>query len=447
MKMNKKALSILLSLALVVSILAAPVFANPDEDGQGSTTEVGTSVDTGDDSVPTDISGTGSEGGQEDIGGSGSSEEPGSGEDPAAGTDPADIEDPEEQGTGVGEDESGWIAVIEKPANNDVTAEEAVVYRRGGRSGEIKVLASELSELTDEDFEAIKAGELEIWNGWKYKKADQKITASVDSNVTEDGELAIKYGSDPVALDADSEVKKVSYATSDASVATVENGELAPVGIGSAVISITSAGNEYYKTTVRTINVKVVKGDQVITTDNEEYKVAIGTADFPLNAASNADDAGALTYEVNDQLAVAVDAETGVVSLSDITASPAEITISAPETEHYEAAQKTVAVTVVKPSTPKLKVAAIGGKKIKLTRTDSWTDPALPRDTTKVKYEVYCPQFSKKLRSGSTTNTYITSKTLKKGKKYKCRVRAVVTVGTKKYTTAWTAYVTSPKVK
>lgn len=445
MKMNRKALGLLLSLALAVSMLAAPVFASPEKNEQGGVTEIDASADTG---AGEDAAEPGNDGSQEDLGGSGSSEEPAVSEDPADGGETADPEEPEEPGTGVYEDESGWIAVIEKPANKDVTAEEAVVYRRGGRSGDIKVLASELSELTEEDFEAIKAGELEIWNGWKYKRAGQTITASIDNDETAADDLKLKYGSDPIALDADSEVKKLSYVTSDASVAAVnEKGELAPAGIGSAVITITSAGNEYYKTTVRTINVEVVKGDQVISTDNEEYKVAIGTADFTLNAASNADDAGTLAYEVNDQLAVAVDPKTGIVSINDLTISPAEITISAPETEHYEAAQKTVPVTVVKPSTPKLTVTAIGGKKIKLTWTDSWTDPALPRDTTKVMYEVYCPQFSKKLRNGKTTNTYITSKTLKKGRKYKCRVRAVVTVGTKKYTTAWSSYVTSPKVK
>ena len=445
MKRNKKVISILLSLVLAVTMLAIPAFANPEDGEPGGETTVDTTVDTGTDTVEGSGEGDGSSAeGEDPSAQGGEAVDPGAPEDPAEG-EPA--EDPEE-GSGVEADESGWMAVIDKPANKDVEAVEAVVYRRGGRSGDIKVLDSELSELTDEDFEAIKAGELEIWHGYKYKKVDQKISASVDSEDAAADSVEIKYGSDPVELAADSEVKVLSYSTSDESVVTVtEKGEIAPAGIGSAEITIKSAGNEFYKTTVRKISVNVVKGDQVISTDNEEYKVAIGTADFSLNAESNADDAGKLTYEVSEQNSVAIDPETGIVSLSGTTLVPAEVTISAPETEHYEAVQKKVNITVTKPSTPTLKVEAIGGRKIKLSWTDSWTDPALPRDTTKVKYEVYCPQFSKKLRNGKTTNTYITSKTLKKNKKYKCRVRAVVTVGDKKYTTSWTKYVTSPKVK
>lgn len=95
-------------------------------------------------------------------------------------------------------------------------------------------------------------------------------------------------------------------------------------------------------------------------------------------------------------------------------------------------------MSVSAPAAPYLAVVRAGKRKIRM----QWTP--VPGA---VRYEVYCPQFKRSQRNGATAGTSITSKKLKRGKRYYCTVRAIVTVGNKTYATPWTAYVRSPKVK
>lgn len=357
MKIGKKVLYCALTLMLALSMLITPAFATEGHDAEGTNTPAAEEITTesgGSQDVQEPGEGSGTEAGESgEAGQTTPTDDPGNTDDPAIGGDNTDPDTPEEP---AAEEEPAaadeWIPSVEEPDNADVEVKEAVVCRRGGRDGEIGIFDKDAEniadvELSEEDLEAIKNGELEIWNGYAYKKAEQTVTA-------------------------------------------IRN----------------------------------------------NYTVPFGTGAFSLGAKASG--GGELSFSSDNEAAVSVN-ESGVVFAKDITPAPATITVTAAESKYYKASDAAeIKVSVSAPAAPYLAVVRGGKRKIRM----EWS--VVPGA---VRYEVYCPQFKASQRSGATTGTSITSKKLKKGKRYYCTVRAIVAVGNKTYATPWTAYVRSPKVK
>lgn len=119
-------------------------------------------------------------------------------------------------------------------------------------------------------------------------KATQTIVWADIPNMT--------YGDTPLALPATSDKGlALTYSSSDETVARIEGTSLVVTGAGTAQITATQEGNEYYNAAASvTLTVNVAKAYQTITFD-ELPEVTYGTAPFALTATANA--SGEVRYE------------------------------------------------------------------------------------------------------------------------------------------------------
>ena len=186
-----------------------------------------------------------------------------------------------------------WIPSVNKPSNLDEElVQEAVVFRTKDENGSFGSLMILDRELTDSDLEAIKDGQMDVWHGYKYKKANNNITTSIDESINEDGRYVVKYGS----KEKDLEVKAtgdVNSVSDNSAAVDVTDGIVSVVNKVSGIVRITieAAGDEFTKAAKRTIDVEVAKGDQIITVSKTSYSVPFGYKSFNLGAKSNDPDA------------------------------------------------------------------------------------------------------------------------------------------------------------
>lgn len=86
---------------------------------------------------------------------------------------------------------------------------------------------------------------------YEIKKVVQQIVCSPDN-------YEVEYGNDPFNLNASVEGEVLQYTSSDETVVTVDlDGTVSIVGIGTATITITAPGTEYYEPDDKTINIVV----------------------------------------------------------------------------------------------------------------------------------------------------------------------------------------------
>ena len=333
-----------------------------------------------------------------------------------------------------------WIPSLKEPSDAVGATGECVVYREG-RDSALMILEKELSELEDSDFAAIKAGNLEIWQGYKYKKANNGITTSIDNSFNEDGRYVIKYGSEDTNLDTKA-IGGINYdynndtvKVTEGTISVIDNISLEVSRI--VQITIKATGDEFTKEAERTIEDEVVKGDQIITVSRDSYSVPFGTRNFNLGAKSNAGPEAKLEYSSNNA-AVGVDSA-GNVTIKNVTGSRAAvITIRSDATDRYNAApDRTVSITVTSPSAPSLTAKAIGKRKVQL----SWSGV-----TGAVSYQIQPYLGKKTLKAKTVTSTSIKNTKLKKRKTYKYKVRAVVTANGRTIYGPWST-LRSVKVK
>ena len=330
-----------------------------------------------------------------------------------------------------------WIPSLKEPTAATGKTAETVVCREG-REANLMILEKNLEDLDENDLEAIKSGKLEIWQGYKYKKADNNITTSIDESINEneDGRYVVKFGS----KEKDLEIKATGdvSSTSDNVAVEVTDGIISVINKVSDIVKITieAAGDEFTKAAKRTIDVEVVKGDQVITVSKASYSLPFGYKKFNLGAKSNASGAE-LKYSSNNA-AVGVDS-VGNVTIRNVTGSRAAvITIRSDATDRYNAApDRTVSITVTSPSAPSLTAKAIGKRKVQL----SWSGV-----TGAVSYQIQPYLGKKTLKAKTVTSTSIKNTKLKKRKTYKYKVRAVVTANGRTIYGPWST-LRSVKVK
>ena len=336
-----------------------------------------------------------------------------------------------------------WIPSVSKPSNLDEElVQDAVVFRTKDENGSFGSLMILDRELTDSDLEAIKDGQMDVWHGYKYKKANNNITTSIDESINEDGRYVVKYGSEKKDLEVKA-AGDVNSASDNSAAVDVTDGIISVIDKVSDIVKITieAAGDEFTKAAKRTIDVEVAKGDQVITVSKTSYSLPFGYKKFNLGAKSNASDA-VLKYSSNNS-AVAVDSA-GNITIKNVTGSrTAVITIKSGETEKYDAAPaKTVSIKVTNPKSPWLTLKAIGGRKVQL----SWTGV-----TGATKYQIQPYLGNKKLSLKTLDAKKFASRSIKntklrRGRTYQYKIRAIVTANGRTIYGPWST-LRSVKVK
>ena len=142
------------------------------------------------------------------------------------------------------------------------------------------------------------------------------------------------------ALVAQGEPGALSFVCADLSVAEVDGeGNITSKAPGTAVITITAAETDYYKAATKQASVTVLKARQTINASDLSLT-------YPNGGKINVTGAqGTLSFVSSDPSVADVDGQGNVTAKK---AGTVKITITAAETDFYEAASKTVTVTIAK---------------------------------------------------------------------------------------------------
>lgn len=144
--------------------------------------------------------------------------------------------------------------------------------------------------------------------------------------------------------------KTITWSSDNENVATVdENGTVTGVGLGKANITAKFAGDDTYKTSKASYEIKV-KGAPELSFPKESYNIIANEVfTAPVLTKSPAD--VVVTYSSSDEKVATVDASTGEVTI--VGAGTAKITATSQVTDVYEEAQTSYDLVVTK-FTPKL---------------------------------------------------------------------------------------------
>lgn len=295
--------------------------------------------------------------------------------------------------------------------------EEIKLYKlNGGELTEDQPSAEEIQGEHISLYEAVVDGAIEVFKkGVKYKKLDQEISAS-------DIDITVRIG-ETKAIGASAKTDFI-YESDDKSVAEVDDeGNIKAKEAGTAQITIKAGDDKYYNAAEKTITVTVLnKENQTIKTPNNTYSKRFGQPAFSLGVSAKTK----LTYKVTSgSSVVAVDSK-GKVSIRDT--GTAKVTITASETDLYNATRKTVTVKVNPPAAPSLTAKAIGNRKVQL----NWS--AVPGA---VKYQIQPQIGNKSLTAKTVSGRTIKNTGLKRGRQYKYKIRAIVTVNKKTMLSPW----------
>lgn len=265
----------------------------------------------------------------------------------------------------------------------------------------------------DRLYKAIIDGEIEVFTkGVKYKKLDQEISAS---------DVTVRIG-ETKAIGASAKTDLTYGESEDESLAIIDDkGNIEAKGAGTTQVTIKAGDDKYYNAAEKTITVTVLKVNQTIKTPNNTYSKRFGQPAFSLGVSAKTK----LTYKVTSGSSVAVDSK-GKVSIRGT--GTAKVTITASETDLYNATQKTVTVKVNPPAAPSLTAKAIGNRKVQL----NWS--AVPGA---VKYQIQPYIGNKRLTAKTVSGRTIKNTGLKRGRQYKYEIRAIVTVNKKTMPGPW----------
>ncbi|MGN0702519.1 MAG: Ig-like domain-containing protein [Lentihominibacter sp.] len=278
-----------------------------------------------------------------------------------------------------------------------------------------------MSEVTDAFGEAdltekFMTGEIQVWEVYKYKKKTKNLMNLEDMTITYGDDVNLK----DKALNKDAEF---TFTSSDDRVVDVDSeGNIKTVASGEAEITVTCPETKYYREQTKTIKITVNKADQTIEGDSSVTKY-VGEGSFNINASAKT----TLIYNSSNSKVATVDKFTGKVTIKD--AGTAVIMIDTTGDSRYNAASRSVKLTVKKPYATTLSVKALSGKdkkKIRLT----WKPV---RGASKYQIYVYNTKKTVTVKTSSLVgshqdsngNFYFTHTKLKAGKTYKYKVRAI----------------------
>lgn len=262
---------------------------------------------------------------------------------------------------------------------------------------------------------------LDIDTVTKYQYKLPLINQEINCDTT----FTKQCGDKPFSLNASAETA-LSYKSNNTDVAEVSSdGTVTVKYAGTAVITITAEKSGKFKAAEKTVIVIVSKIKQIISGKTEIYKF-YGDSTFDLGVSAKTK----LTYSTSDKNIVTV-SSSGKVTLKNPSNETVIITVKAEETDKYKAAVKKV----------KIKVSL---KKPSLTISYSKKSRKIHLKWSKVagasKYQVYQYDYSKKkyiLKDTGPSNAVGYSWIGKKGKTYKCRIRAYRVVNGKKVYSAF----------
>ena len=296
--------------------------------------------------------------------------------------------------------------------------EEIKLYRLNDRELTPTAPEKDIKDLYgdyDSLYNAIIEGKIEVFKkGVKYKKLDQEISAS---------DITVRIG-ETKAIGASAKTDLTYGESEDESLAIIDDkGNIEAKGAGTTQVTIKAGDDKYYNAAEKTITVTVLnKENQTIKTPTNTYSKRFGQPAFSLGVSAKTK----LTYKVTSGSSVAAVDSKGKVSIRGT--GTAKVTITASETDLYNATQKTVTVKVNPPAAPSLTAKAIGNRKVQL----NWS--AVPGA---VKYQIQPYIDNKSLTAKTVSGRTIKNTGLKRGRQYKYKVRAIVTVNKKTIYSPW----------
>lgn len=242
----------------------------------------------------------------------------------------------------------------------------------------------------------------------------------IDQEITCNNTFRKKYGDNAFPLNATAETS-LSYKSDNTDVADVSlNGTVTVKSAGMATITITAEKSGKFKSAEKTVIVTVSKITQTISGNTVIHKV-YGDSKFNLGMSAKTK----LTYSSSDKN-IATVSSSGKVTLKNPSNEAVIITVKAEETDKYIAAVKKV----------KIKVSL---KKPSLTISYNKKERKIHLKWNKVagasKYQVYQYDYNKKkyiLKDTGPSNAVGYSWIGKKGKTYKCKIRAYKVVNGEK---------------
>lgn len=243
---------------------------------------------------------------------------------------------------------------------------------------------------------------------------------------------------------------KLTYKSSDTSIATVDsNGKVTLKGkAGVVIITVTSPATSNYAAAKKEVKITVNPDESTpaaIMTGSDSYAKTTGDSGFDLLASSNS--GGKLTYSSSDTSIASVDSA-GYVTLKG-KAGTATITIQCAAAGNYEAAVKTIQVTVTEKEDDSERILN-GVRATTLKVYSSVTPDYIQLSWTKSKgfkvdhYQIFramskdgftnSPMYTTKY---GTTTTYKNTNKLVKGSRYYYKIRGVRTIDGKTAYTQW----------
>ena len=241
---------------------------------------------------------------------------------------------------------------------------------------------------------------------------------------------SVNYGNQPFTISLSvSSVKTVTYASSNTKVATVDcKGKVTIVGAGKATITALYKGDSYYNAAKASYLLTVSKINNSITASNVVKTCSSNTQTFTINPYNKGK--ATLTYSSNNKY---VSVKSGKVTIAKNFVGTATITIKAASNTNFNAATKTITITVKLAGTKVTSLKSQGKNKFLL----KWS-----KNKTASGYEVqyatnkkFSRATTKKVSKSSTTS--LTASKLKSKTTYYVRIRTYKKVGSKTYYSLW----------
>lgn len=176
------------------------------------------------------------------------------------------------------------------------------------------------------------------------KNINPKTSTSINiANETVD--LKVDEEADTGATLNPADAGTLNYTSSNTNVAIVENGKIKAIGNGTAIITVSFAGNEQYRAAEnKTITVTVSKIQTEILIQNTTIDMKIGDEIQPVISIMPSN-AGELNYTSSDENIVKVDANGTITAINN---GKANITISFAGNDKYAAAETKIITVSVK---------------------------------------------------------------------------------------------------